>query len=168
MSADIVERLLDGRTKGAMGIRSIAAREIERLRKLLRESRKSHRYCDDSWYSCPKAEGECGDETAGTECRCGADEWNARIDAILGSTDQLAAAPCGCHYIDKSAGFHVPHCPYATADQQSGCASVQPSTTPRFAETFCSQCGGEFGPGDSGYSHCKNHRTADSADEVQK
>ena len=24
----------------------------------------------------------------------------------------------------------------------------------RFQKTFCSQCGGTFGPGDSGYSHC--------------
>lgn len=28
---------------------------------------------------------------------------------------------------------------------------------PKFAKTFCSQCGGEFGPGDSGYSHCIDH-----------
>lgn len=31
---------------------------------------------------------------------------------------------------------------------------------PRFERTFCSQCGREFGPGDHGYSHCKNHRGA--------
>jgi hypothetical protein len=28
---------------------------------------------------------------------------------------------------------------------------------PKFDKTFCSQCGGEFGPGDSGYSHCVDH-----------
>lgn len=28
----------------------------------------------------------------------------------------------------------------------------------KFAKTYCSQCGGEFGPGDSGFSHCENHR----------
>jgi hypothetical protein len=28
---------------------------------------------------------------------------------------------------------------------------------PRFADTGCSQCGGSFGPGDHGYSHCKDH-----------
>jgi hypothetical protein len=28
---------------------------------------------------------------------------------------------------------------------------------PKFEKTFCSQCGGEFGPGDSGYSHCVDH-----------
>lgn len=28
----------------------------------------------------------------------------------------------------------------------------------KFHETFCSQCGGEFGPGNEGFSHCKNHK----------
>ncbi len=27
----------------------------------------------------------------------------------------------------------------------------------KFAETFCSHCGGTFGPRDSGYSHCDQH-----------
>lgn len=27
----------------------------------------------------------------------------------------------------------------------------------RFQKTYCSQCGGEFGPGDSGFSHCDQH-----------
>jgi hypothetical protein len=27
----------------------------------------------------------------------------------------------------------------------------------RFPETHCSQCGGTFGPGDSGFSHCEDH-----------
>lgn len=27
----------------------------------------------------------------------------------------------------------------------------------KFVKTYCSQCGGEFGPGDSGYSHCSDH-----------
>jgi hypothetical protein len=31
---------------------------------------------------------------------------------------------------------------------------------PQFAKTFCSQCGGEFGPGDAGYSHCSQHTEA--------
>jgi hypothetical protein len=31
------------------------------------------------------------------------------------------------------------------------------SKSPKFAEIFCSQCGGKFGPGDSGYSHCDQH-----------
>lgn len=27
----------------------------------------------------------------------------------------------------------------------------------RFDKTYCSQCGGEFGPGDEGFSHCEDH-----------
>lgn len=30
----------------------------------------------------------------------------------------------------------------------------------RFDNTYCSQCGGEFGPGDSGYSNCRDHNRA--------
>lgn len=29
---------------------------------------------------------------------------------------------------------------------------------PRYAETFCSQCGAELGPGNAGVSHCSDHR----------
>jgi SNF2 family DNA or RNA helicase len=29
--------------------------------------------------------------------------------------------------------------------------------SPRFNRTYCSQCGGVFGPGDHGYSHCDQH-----------
>ena len=29
---------------------------------------------------------------------------------------------------------------------------------PRYLETYCSHCGGTFGPGDHGFSHCDNHR----------
>lgn len=31
----------------------------------------------------------------------------------------------------------------------------------KFEKTFCSQCGKSFGPGDSGYSHCHQHRTSE-------
>lgn len=27
----------------------------------------------------------------------------------------------------------------------------------QFSATYCSQCGGEFGPGEQGYSHCTDH-----------
>ena len=35
---------------------------------------------------------------------------------------------------------------------------------PRYPKTFCSQCGGEFGPGDAGYSHCEDHSTRRRSD----
>ncbi len=28
----------------------------------------------------------------------------------------------------------------------------------RFPVTYCSSCGEAFGPGDHGFSHCKNHK----------
>ena len=28
----------------------------------------------------------------------------------------------------------------------------------KFSKTFCSQCGGEFGPRNSGFSHCADHK----------
>lgn len=28
----------------------------------------------------------------------------------------------------------------------------------RFPNVTCSQCGGEFGPGNHGFSHCENHQ----------
>jgi hypothetical protein len=31
------------------------------------------------------------------------------------------------------------------------------NATAKFQETFCSQCGNKFGPGDAGYSHCIDH-----------
>lgn len=31
---------------------------------------------------------------------------------------------------------------------------------PRFPEVWCSQCGKGFGPGNSGFSHCHQHRAA--------
>jgi hypothetical protein len=32
---------------------------------------------------------------------------------------------------------------------------------PKFAETYCSQCGQNLGPGDSGVSHCRDHMRLD-------
>jgi hypothetical protein len=28
---------------------------------------------------------------------------------------------------------------------------------PKYQQTYCSQCGREFGPADEGYSHCQDH-----------
>jgi len=45
-------------------------------------ARRKHYTCEDSWYSCPQSEGGSANEHAGTECDCGADEHNAKVDAI--------------------------------------------------------------------------------------
>ena len=52
----------------------------------LRACRVEHKYVEDCWYSCPKAPEGCCDDGQGDECNCGADVFNARIDALLEST----------------------------------------------------------------------------------
>ncbi len=39
-------------------------------------------------------------------------------------------------------------------------------TSPKFDDTFCSQCGGSFGPGDSSYSHCDQHQGLTNLDDL--
>jgi hypothetical protein len=39
-------------------------------------------------------------------------------------------------------------------------AEAEGVQSPIFTKVYCSQCGGEFGPRDSGYSHCSDHRNA--------
>jgi hypothetical protein len=50
-------------------------------------ARREHYYCEDSWYSCPKAEGGCANDAEGGECNCGADKHNAKVDALLAATE---------------------------------------------------------------------------------
>jgi hypothetical protein len=58
--------------------------ENERLRALLIESKRPHLVCDgDCWYSCPASGECCNEKRSRTECDCGANEWNAKVDAIL-------------------------------------------------------------------------------------
>ncbi len=49
----------------------------------LEKLRRHHTYCDDCWYSCPKAEDGCCNDQAGDECNCGADKHNAILDGII-------------------------------------------------------------------------------------
>jgi hypothetical protein len=56
-------------------------------------SRRSHHYCEDTWYSCPKHEEGCANEAEGNECNCGADEANAQIDAAITALRQLLEQP---------------------------------------------------------------------------
>lgn len=58
--------------------------ELEHLRAALRAARLPHLVVEDCWYSCPKSGQNCDDRADPDECRCGADEHNARIDAALG------------------------------------------------------------------------------------
>jgi hypothetical protein len=85
-----------GTHHGSLGAALIEAQEeIGRLKAIVAESCRKHTYCEDSWYSCPKAEGGCSNDSVGSDCDCGADKWNARIDSALRSTDQSTPKPEG-------------------------------------------------------------------------
>ena len=45
----------------------------------------------------------------------------------------------------------------ARSEIKAAKAALGMETAPRFEVTYCSQCGGTFGPGDHGFSHCENH-----------
>lgn len=59
----------------------------EDKQKLIKElaslARREHYYCEDSWYSCPKETDGCANDAMGDECNCGADEHNAKVDALM-------------------------------------------------------------------------------------
>ena len=57
----------------------------------LENNKRTHYYCEDSWYSCPKHEDGCANDAQGDECSCGADDANVEIDkAIASIKDALA------------------------------------------------------------------------------
>ena len=49
----------------------------------LKSNRRTHYYCEDTWYSCPKHEDGCANDSEGDECNCGADKANAEIDQAI-------------------------------------------------------------------------------------
>ena len=55
----------------------------------LKRSKREHHICEDCWYSCPlSAEGCCDDYQV--ECNCGAEQWNAEVDALLAAAKEGA------------------------------------------------------------------------------
>jgi len=61
------------------GAASALSAGLERLAAL---AKRGHTYCVDGWYSCPKAEDGCFDDSRGPECDCGADEHNAKVEEL--------------------------------------------------------------------------------------
>ena len=72
-----------------MNLRQAAQQALEALK----ASRRSHHYCEDTWYSCPKHEDGCANELDGDECNCGADEENEKIDKAITALKQALAEP---------------------------------------------------------------------------
>ncbi len=50
-----------------------------------------HNYCEDGWYSCPKATDGCSDANAGDECNCGSTYFNAERAEAATRLDEFAA-----------------------------------------------------------------------------
>ena len=59
----------------------------------LENNRQAHQYCEDTWYSCPKHEDGCANESEGNECNCGADKANAETDKAISAIKQALAGP---------------------------------------------------------------------------
>jgi len=59
----------------------------------LENNRRTHYYCEDTWYSCPKHEDGCANEAEGDECNCGADKANQEIDKDITAIKQARSAP---------------------------------------------------------------------------
>jgi len=57
----------------------------------LGSNRRTHHYCEDTWYSCPKHEDGCANDSEGDECNCGADKANAGIDKAITAIKEALA-----------------------------------------------------------------------------
>ena len=66
-----------------MGILDELIEKNNKLISFLEAHRRSHHYCDDCWYSCPKSEEGCCNEAEGDECNCGADRYNKIVDDLI-------------------------------------------------------------------------------------
>jgi len=71
----------------------------------LEGNKRTHYYCEDSWYSCPQHPEGCADDAAGNECNCGANAVNVEIDAAVAALRYALAqqhTPFGyVQYVDK-------------------------------------------------------------------
>jgi hypothetical protein len=62
------------------------ARLIEALKKY---GKQSHYNCEDTWYGCPKSEEGCANDAyKPDECNCGADDHNAKVEALLSELER--------------------------------------------------------------------------------
>ena len=86
----------------------------------LENNRRTHYYCEDTWYSCPKHEEGCANESEGDECNCGADKANVEIDgAIIALREALTKPDFWENYVPepvKPAQCKYPKCSYPCTD----------------------------------------------------
>ena len=57
--------------------------------KELESLRRSHYHCEDGWYNYPAHPDGSLNPEEDTECNCGADEYNAKLDEIIAEVHKL-------------------------------------------------------------------------------
>lgn len=90
-------------------------------------------------------------------------QLEAQVKALQRERQPISLArhqPCGCIICTCGDVERCHGCGAKNCGQHAVGAMPDPLyvSLPRFRAVFCSQCGGEFGPGDHGYSHCRDHQ----------
>lgn len=81
-------------------------KELEKIILELGEmAHQSHFWVDDNWYSCPKAPDGCSNDATVTECNCGADEHNAKVDKLVKNALKLNEWSSALEEIFNKAAF---------------------------------------------------------------
>lgn len=55
---------------------------LKLIKQLKDLSIKTHYYCEDSWYSCPKHPEGSSDNEQPDKCSCGADNHNKKVNTL--------------------------------------------------------------------------------------
>jgi hypothetical protein len=86
---------------------------LKRAITTLENNKRRHYGCVDPWYSCPKHEDGCADESQGLgQCNCGADKANQELDEVIKVLEQALAAPVKdpvakvCHDLEGHIGWN--------------------------------------------------------------
>lgn len=77
----------------AMGIDMTDREVMQMALDTFNKSKRSHYYCEDRFYSCPKHTEGCADALESDECNCGADTVNKSIDAAIEALRAALAQP---------------------------------------------------------------------------
>jgi len=97
----------------------------------LKNNRRTHYYCEDTWYSCPKHEDGCANDSEGDECNCGADKANAGIDQAITAIKAALEAK------DEPYAFEASMYPRVKIDPVTGNVSIGTVKKPCGLECDC-------------------------------